>query len=91
MERERTHTRAAPLLSSTATAAPGQGNSETGRCASCHGKHNPGNEQLPPCPAAAPSFDDDPVLSVILSKAILLAADDKITDETILRQLTRRG
>ncbi|GAA0558517.1 hypothetical protein GCM10010172_46920 [Paractinoplanes ferrugineus] len=34
-------------------------------------------------------FDDDPVLSVILAKAILLAADDKITDETITRQLHR--
>jgi hypothetical protein len=30
------------------------------------------------------------VLSVILSKAVLLAADDKITDETILQQLRRR-
>ncbi|MFI7604611.1 DUF4132 domain-containing protein [Micromonospora sp. NPDC049366] len=33
-------------------------------------------------------FDDDPVLSVILSKAIMLAADDTITDPTVLRQLT---
>ncbi|MFC3505590.1 DUF4132 domain-containing protein [Micromonospora krabiensis] len=33
-------------------------------------------------------FDDDPVLSVILSKAIMLAADDAITDPTVLRQLT---
>jgi hypothetical protein len=32
-------------------------------------------------------FEGDRVLSVILSKAFLLAADDKITDETILRQL----
>jgi hypothetical protein len=34
-------------------------------------------------------FDDDPVLSVILSKAIMLADDDKITDATITRQLHR--
>ncbi|MCO8274722.1 DUF4132 domain-containing protein [Actinoplanes sp. TRM 88003] len=32
-------------------------------------------------------FDDDERLSVILSKALLLAADDKITDPDILRQL----
>jgi hypothetical protein len=31
-------------------------------------------------------FDDDPILSVILSKAILLAADHKITDPSILHQ-----
>jgi len=34
-------------------------------------------------------FDDDPVLSVILAKAIMLAADDRITDESITRQLHR--
>ncbi|GAB3936622.1 hypothetical protein GCM10027614_13430 [Micromonospora vulcania] len=34
-------------------------------------------------------FDDDPMLSTILSKAIMLAADDKITDTTVLRQLAR--
>ncbi|MFF0175968.1 DUF4132 domain-containing protein [Micromonospora profundi] len=33
-------------------------------------------------------FDDDPMLSTILSKAIMLAADDRITDPTVLRQLT---
>ena len=33
-------------------------------------------------------FEGDRVLSVILSKAFLLAADDKITDATILRQLS---
>jgi hypothetical protein len=33
-------------------------------------------------------FDDDEMLSIILSKAMLLAADDKITDRTILRQLS---
>jgi hypothetical protein len=33
-------------------------------------------------------FDDDPMLSIILSKAILLAADDTITDDTILQQLS---
>ena len=35
-------------------------------------------------------FEDDHVLSVILSKAVLLAADDKITDPAILRQLNSR-
>ncbi|MEU7909065.1 DUF4132 domain-containing protein [Actinoplanes sp. NPDC049118] len=34
-------------------------------------------------------FDDDPVLSVILSKAIMLAADHKITDPAITAQLRR--
>ncbi|NYF59994.1 DUF4132 domain-containing protein [Micromonospora purpureochromogenes] len=34
-------------------------------------------------------FEDDPMLSTILSKAIMLAADDKITDTTVLQQLTR--
>ncbi len=33
-------------------------------------------------------FEGDRVLSVILSKAFLLAADEKITDTTILRQLS---
>ncbi|MEV6842938.1 DUF4132 domain-containing protein [Actinoplanes sp. NPDC051411] len=32
-------------------------------------------------------FDDDRLLSVILSKAIMLAADDKISDPSIVRQL----
>lgn len=32
-------------------------------------------------------FDGDNTLAIILSKAILLAADNKITDETILRQI----
>jgi hypothetical protein len=36
-------------------------------------------------------FEGDRVLSVILSKAVLLAADDKIVDETILRQLSHRA
>lgn len=36
-------------------------------------------------------FEGDEVLSVILSKALLLAADDKITDPQILRQLKRRA
>ena len=36
-------------------------------------------------------FDGDDVLSVVLSKALLLAADDKITDPTILHQLNRRA
>lgn len=34
-------------------------------------------------------FDGDQGLSVIISKAILLAADDKITDQTILTQINR--
>ncbi|MET7963212.1 DUF4132 domain-containing protein [Micromonospora zamorensis] len=34
-------------------------------------------------------FDDDPMLSTILSKAIMLAADDTITDATVLAQLAR--
>ncbi|MFG1675355.1 DUF4132 domain-containing protein [Micromonospora sp. NPDC049282] len=33
-------------------------------------------------------FEDDPMLSTILSKAIMLAADDTISDPTVLRQLT---
>jgi hypothetical protein len=33
-------------------------------------------------------FDDDPVLSLILSKAFLLAEDTAITDETITSQIT---
>ena len=32
-------------------------------------------------------FDGDDLLSVVLSKAALLAADDRITDESILRQI----
>ena len=32
-------------------------------------------------------FDEDGLLSLILSKAVLLAADDKIRDEQILRQM----
>jgi len=40
-------------------------------------------------PAVDLPFTDDGVLSVVLSKAILLAADDKITDPTILHQLPR--
>ena len=34
-------------------------------------------------------FDDDVTLSMILSKAFLLAADDRITDPTILQQIRR--
>jgi len=34
-------------------------------------------------------FEGDSMLSIILSKAVLLAADDKITDPTILSQLDR--
>jgi hypothetical protein len=35
-------------------------------------------------------FDGDQMLSIIMSKAVLLAADDKITDPTITRQLNVR-
>lgn len=35
-------------------------------------------------------FEGDEVLAIILSKVLLLAGDDKITDPTILMQLTRR-
>jgi hypothetical protein len=35
-------------------------------------------------------FEGDQVLAVILSKVLLLAADDKITDPSILMQLGRR-
>jgi hypothetical protein len=35
-------------------------------------------------------FDDDPVLSLILSKAFLLAKDSAITDDTITAQIKRR-
>jgi hypothetical protein len=35
-------------------------------------------------------FDDDPVLSVILSKAFLLASDSSITDKTITAQIQSR-
>ena len=36
-------------------------------------------------------FDDDPMLSVILSKAILLADDDAITDRGIVDQIRSGG
>ena len=35
-------------------------------------------------------FDDDRVLSLILSKAFLLAADTRITDSSITAQIGRR-
>jgi hypothetical protein len=35
-------------------------------------------------------FDDDPLLSLILSKAFLLANDTAITDKTITSQIKRR-
>ena len=45
-------------------------------------------------PAAGPQvmlpFDGDPLLSIVLSKAVLLAADDKIKDPTITSQLAGR-
>ena len=36
-------------------------------------------------------FEGDEVLTVVLSKVLMLAADDKITDPTILRQIDRRS
>ena len=36
-------------------------------------------------------FEGDEVLTVVLSKVLMLAADDKITDPTILAQLNRRA
>jgi len=45
---------------------------------------NPGQERL------VLPFEGDLMLSVILSKAFLLAADDKITDRSILQQINRR-
>jgi hypothetical protein len=35
-------------------------------------------------------FDDDPLLSLILSKAFLLVGDTKITDPAITRQIAAR-
>jgi hypothetical protein len=35
-------------------------------------------------------FDGDQMLSIIMSKAVLLAADDKITDPSITHQLSPR-
>lgn len=35
-------------------------------------------------------FEGDALLAVILSKAFLLAADDRITDTTITRQIDRQ-
>ena len=49
----------------------------------------PGGSGRPSAKVMLP-FEGDHVLSVILSKAVLLAADDKITDETILQQLSHR-
>jgi len=37
-----------------------------------------------------PPFEGDSLLAVILSKAFLLAADDRITDPTITGQIGRR-
>jgi hypothetical protein len=36
-------------------------------------------------------FEGDATLAIILSKAFLLAADTKITDETITRQIGRHS
>ena len=48
---------------------------------------------LPPGPAhvVAMANPDDPVLSLILSKAALLVADHKVTDPTIVSQLGHRA
>ncbi len=50
----------------------------------------PGGSARPPSKVMLP-FEGDQLLSMILSKAVLLAADDKITDKTILQQLPRRA
>jgi hypothetical protein len=42
----------------------------------------------PSGPSVRLPFDDDPMLTLVLSKAILLAADDRITDPSILRQIS---
>lgn len=40
-----------------------------------------------PGPRCSRPFEEDGLLSLIISKAVMLAADDRITDPTILRQL----
>jgi hypothetical protein len=35
-------------------------------------------------------FEGDQLLTVVLSKVLMLAADDRITDPTVLRQLDAR-
>lgn len=47
------------------------------------GKAEPGSLFLP--------FEGDAVLTVVLSKALLLAADDRITDESITRQIRQQA
>jgi hypothetical protein len=44
-----------------------------------------------PARRVALPFEGDAVLSLIISKALLLAADDRITDASILAQMGRRG
>jgi Domain of unknown function (DUF4132) len=51
-------------------------------CISSPSSGRPGSIMLP--------FEGDDVLSLILSKVVMLAADDKITDHTIVRQIQRR-
>jgi len=48
------------------------------------------SERSKPAEALVLPFEGDNVLSIILSKAFLLAADDKITDPTILGQIKHR-
>jgi hypothetical protein len=50
----------------------------------------PGRGEASACDQVLLPFEGDRTLSIILSKALLLAADDKITDETITRQINRR-
>jgi hypothetical protein len=64
----------------------------------CHILVEPDDRYLCIVPASSarakrvlPPFEGDGLLSLILSKALLLAADDKITDPTILHQLERRA
>jgi hypothetical protein len=59
---------------------------------------DPGDQYLCIVPANVPEsspdeylpFDGDRTLSLILSKALMLSADTKITDPTILSQLRRK-
>ena len=47
-------------------------------------------DRLNPEQRAAATFEGDQLLSIIISKAALLAADDKITDPAITCQLAAR-
>ena len=49
----------------------------------------PGPRSLDPFAGVPLPFEGDQVLAIILSKAMLLANDTKITDPTITRQIRR--